>query len=327
MSDYNDLNVKVGVLSKAAENKWRDLDIDGSGILEGNEVPELAAWVWGSFNPGRVITPAQKMQEASKMLEQLDHNGDGKIAFDEFHAYYEATTAAIMRSKGVHDGSHDDVQVKPTSREAWKEEMLQAYKRVDPDDTEVTPRFDLQRMIDTFVGIIPAAQELADAVKAMDAVIVEYEEYEQLVDEWVAAEPSTAEPSKVEEFQDAELGDEEVASALGKARWQESGKAVGMAIALAKPDVRHPQHDKIKQIYALLNDLVEEAETSSRAGLRFVDAMEMELPSPAEIQADVISHVLQSNGGHALPFPEFDSTTLAMVVAARQFIAATGVCN
>jgi hypothetical protein len=43
---------EIEVLSKRAKKKWLQLDVDGSGKLEGQEVMTLAEWVWGNFHPG-----------------------------------------------------------------------------------------------------------------------------------------------------------------------------------------------------------------------------------------------------------------------------------
>jgi hypothetical protein len=37
----------------------------------------LAAWVWGSFNPGKTISDIVKREEAAKIKAACDKNGDG----------------------------------------------------------------------------------------------------------------------------------------------------------------------------------------------------------------------------------------------------------
>jgi len=56
----------VTSLSKEAQSKWDELDLDESGYLEGPEIMEMAEWVWCSFRPGQSITP-----EASSQKEAL----------------------------------------------------------------------------------------------------------------------------------------------------------------------------------------------------------------------------------------------------------------
>ena len=46
---------EVAVLTARAEKKWNQLDVDGSGELDGEEVLALAEWVWCSFHPANRI--------------------------------------------------------------------------------------------------------------------------------------------------------------------------------------------------------------------------------------------------------------------------------
>ena len=89
---------KVMVLSARAEKKWAQLDVDGNGTLDEDEVLQLAEWVWCSFRPGHAITKSQQVAEATKILRRCDKNDDGKVDKDEFQAYYDATVKGIFRS-------------------------------------------------------------------------------------------------------------------------------------------------------------------------------------------------------------------------------------
>ena len=43
----------VAILSAGAQDKWDELDSDGSGELSGREIDKLAEWVFYSFRPIR----------------------------------------------------------------------------------------------------------------------------------------------------------------------------------------------------------------------------------------------------------------------------------
>ena len=56
-----------------AEKKFRSLDVDGSNYLAGEELLELAQWVWASFHPGgKPLSPKETEAEAEKLLARLD---------------------------------------------------------------------------------------------------------------------------------------------------------------------------------------------------------------------------------------------------------------
>ena len=81
-----------------AQKKFDQLDTDGNGALEGEELVGLAQWVWSSFHPGgEALSEEQKADESSKLLRRLDANGDGQSGFDEFVGWFRRTCAAIER--------------------------------------------------------------------------------------------------------------------------------------------------------------------------------------------------------------------------------------
>ena len=62
-----------------AKAKFRDLDLDDSGTLEGAELEALAEWVWSSFHPEGVACSAEeKAAMVEKLMHRLDENEDGK---------------------------------------------------------------------------------------------------------------------------------------------------------------------------------------------------------------------------------------------------------
>jgi len=61
---YGDLT--VASLTVAAQKKFEELDVDDSGVLEDEEIYELAAWVWQSFRPNQ--EPSEKQIEKVRQL-------------------------------------------------------------------------------------------------------------------------------------------------------------------------------------------------------------------------------------------------------------------
>ena len=88
---------QVATLSKEAQAKWDELDVDSSGELDGNEVMALAEWVWCSFRPGQKINPDAKKKETLKLMRRCDANDDGSLSQEEFAIYYEQTAAAMLK--------------------------------------------------------------------------------------------------------------------------------------------------------------------------------------------------------------------------------------
>ena len=80
-----------------AMEKFAELDTDGSGKLEENELLELANWVWTSFHPNKVCDEETKKSEAAKILKRCDKNSDGEIDKEEFVAYYNQTATAQFK--------------------------------------------------------------------------------------------------------------------------------------------------------------------------------------------------------------------------------------
>ena len=68
-----------------ARKKFQQLDTDGSGYLEGEELLHLAEWVWSSFHPdGEPLSDDERAKMSDKLLHRLDENSDGKLSMAEF---------------------------------------------------------------------------------------------------------------------------------------------------------------------------------------------------------------------------------------------------
>lgn len=110
--------------SKAAA-KFKELDSDGSGFLEGKELQVFATWIFDSFHPdGKPLTDAQKQEEAHKLLDKImlrtdkaKGNSDGKLSFTEVDFYIEEKISQM-----------DDFKKRATEREA-KRQAKEAEKK------------------------------------------------------------------------------------------------------------------------------------------------------------------------------------------------------
>jgi len=68
-----------------AKQQFSKFDANGNGLLDGEELEDLAAWLWKSFKPGgQEICNEIKEVEGQKLLNVLDANGDGVMSFAEF---------------------------------------------------------------------------------------------------------------------------------------------------------------------------------------------------------------------------------------------------
>lgn len=92
-----------GFDKSAAAQKFRDLDKDGSGWLDGAEIVIFAEWVFTSFRPdGKPMTDEQKQAEAQKLLTRLDAkkgNNDGRFSYTEIDFYIQEKFTQIEQMK------------------------------------------------------------------------------------------------------------------------------------------------------------------------------------------------------------------------------------
>ena len=86
----NDMNIR-------AEKKFKSLDVDENGFLEGDEIVEAAMWIWSSYNEGKTLTPEQRRVEGEKLLQRHDDNNDGKMDLAEFTSYFEKVWHRVPR--------------------------------------------------------------------------------------------------------------------------------------------------------------------------------------------------------------------------------------
>jgi len=85
------------------------------------------------------------------------------------------------------DPSPISEEVPQRSKTEMAPDLIQAFDTLDAEETEMAPRLDLRKSVDEFIPQCAAVQELSDTVRGLDAMIVERDEYVELVEAWVAA--------------------------------------------------------------------------------------------------------------------------------------------
>ena len=71
------------------KRKFVELDANGNGVLEGDELGELARWALSSFKPDGKTQP----QDAEVHALAAKLQAHGALNFDEFHVYLAQVTA------------------------------------------------------------------------------------------------------------------------------------------------------------------------------------------------------------------------------------------
>ena len=85
---------------KAAEAKFDELDGSGNsnGFLDGDEISELADWVWESFHPGgKPIGDAKRAELKAKLTQRVSDAPNGQISFDAFEQWFRKVTEDIRK--------------------------------------------------------------------------------------------------------------------------------------------------------------------------------------------------------------------------------------
>lgn len=131
-----------GYEKSAAAEKFRELDVDNSGTLEGKELEVFAEWLHMSFRPGgKEFTDDERKAEGKKLLLRIDSkrgDGDGKLQFAEFDLHFKEKIIEIA---------------------AFKEKQAKVDSAKLIDDCFVAARMDSH-------GVISAA-DLAEVLKAL----------------------------------------------------------------------------------------------------------------------------------------------------------------
>jgi len=95
-----------------AHAKFKELDDDNSGYLQGPEMKQLADWIFEAFGRGHALTDGQNRREdrlGRTLMQRLDADGDGKLTFDEFAKWYADSMTQIKNfTEKKHRTSSED---------------------------------------------------------------------------------------------------------------------------------------------------------------------------------------------------------------------------
>lgn len=87
-------------LMRNARAKFTELDTDNSNSLEGPELAILCEWVVHIYYPrGVPVTDYEKEVIKSKIMKNIDTNGDGCLDIQEFSSLFEEITLRIELNK------------------------------------------------------------------------------------------------------------------------------------------------------------------------------------------------------------------------------------
>jgi hypothetical protein len=104
---------------KRARKKFEQMDADGNGTLEGDELAQLAVWVFDSFHVnGEPISDERKAKEAAKLKKRLDEDGNGKLDFDEFASWFKRTCEGISKYRRSQAAKAKKAKQKAAAEEA-----------------------------------------------------------------------------------------------------------------------------------------------------------------------------------------------------------------
>ena len=94
-------------------------------------------------------------------------------------------------------------------QEVSLDDLLKVFDEVDEDETGFAPRLDLRTRVDDYIPRNARVQELSDTIRALDVMILERDDYIEIVEEWLrggkqreapASEPEAA-PVAEDSFQ------------------------------------------------------------------------------------------------------------------------------
>ncbi|CAE8643061.1 unnamed protein product [Polarella glacialis] len=116
-----------GYDKSAGAARFRELDVNNSGFLDGEEIIVFASWVFRSFRPdGNDLTEAQQKAEGQKLLQRLDDkkgNNDGKLSFAEVDMFISEKVMQIeefKKKRAERDAKKaEKAQVKQAAATTW----------------------------------------------------------------------------------------------------------------------------------------------------------------------------------------------------------------
>ena len=172
------------------KNPDRAVDIPRATVTEGKVVSEEEFLAQGHKQAVEKVAAAQQAKQRAAEEEaqrEADEEARCKVVEEEVRLEVragltlpEATTVSdpAVESKLNANKMHN-------LREAQMNAMLGAFDAVDPDETEFAPRLDLHKEIEKHVADCAQVQQLVDHVRNLDCMVVEKDDFEEIVQMWV----------------------------------------------------------------------------------------------------------------------------------------------
>ena len=223
------------LLRRAAE-KFAELDSDGSGYLEGDELIKLGTWVWHSVKFDGEPLPADKALEiGSRVLKGDDGDGDGRMSFVEFEAWFRRAGASLEARREKHRFE----KLLPAAR--------QAFQRLDADGSGQLESYELR-------DLGRYTWKLWNGVRPRSAPVLQEPDF----DEWglAALAQYDANGDGKMSFDEFVTFFEETTRGLAQARWQLKHEDQGRAKA-----VTPAFHHRLSEAAADADVVVEGGET------------------------------------------------------------------
>jgi CRP-like cAMP-binding protein len=115
-----------------ARKKFKQMDVDGNGVLDRDELLNLADWVFSSFTPGgKKLSEEEKDMEVARIMQSADSDGDGLMDFEEFEEWFRVT------AKGIYEKQRQEAARKRAiERERAQAEAEAAHIQADRERAE-----------------------------------------------------------------------------------------------------------------------------------------------------------------------------------------------
>merc|ERR1711865_103892 len=104
----------------------------------------------------------------------------------------KSNTAGFFKGKAPRTNIDFGAVIGSTSQQpkgpyrASKEDLLAVWELADPEDAEIVPRSDVKAQVDILAKKDPSLRSLSRTIGNLGTMLLEKDEYEELVNEWLA---------------------------------------------------------------------------------------------------------------------------------------------
>eukprot|EP00658_Telonema_sp_P-2_P084503 TRINITY_DN9391_c0_g1_i1.p1 TRINITY_DN9391_c0_g1~~TRINITY_DN9391_c0_g1_i1.p1 ORF type:complete len:833 (-),score=301.79 TRINITY_DN9391_c0_g1_i1:127-2625(-) len=152
-----------------AMKKFKELDADNSEFLDGAEFKELAQWAFSTLRiSGKPMTEDELEMATTKMLQEIDANGDKKISFAEFEKFWESRSTKLDQIqcdlKKMRDNSNPPVLPDLPPAEEVLSAVRRAWIELESDNNGFLEGTELEKLVE-FVSFV-LTQKLTSNIKA-----------------------------------------------------------------------------------------------------------------------------------------------------------------